>query len=291
MSIAGKAWTNFVREVNPGLLQGKDRGLKGSALYRAGTKPLRYGEKKAAAGVEGAELLLEYEANKAAARRKSDEADEEDKSGRGNDDSDEDAPKLVLLCNDDGNDAQKIASSNADKKDVPDVSKLSVEERDRLKQELSSTRIFTTSDFVKMRKLVERERRAKQDPREVARRKRAIARGEEFEELSDDDSDDDSDEEINIAGAVNPSHLMAEAKRKRQSKAEKLEKIIAGRTQFEQKHREGGSTNVEKKRKKNFQMTKFSRDARSKGRGKESLNKTRSAKQTGHDAKKRRRRV
>jgi hypothetical protein len=43
------------------------------------------------------------------------------------------------------------------------------EEREKLKQDISSTRIFSTSDFLKMGRLVEREERSKRDPREAAR--------------------------------------------------------------------------------------------------------------------------
>ena len=309
VSIAGKAWTNFVREVNPGLLQGKSRGLKGTALHKAGAKPLRYGERKVAAGVEGADLLLEYEAKKAAKRRQSGADDDgsasdddvsgewqemDDNSAGEDDGKDEEAPQLVLLGDEkaqgEGQEDDSTDNNNSDDEAALDITKLSAAEREKLKQQVSSTRIFSVSDFAKMRKLVERERRARQDPREAARRKRAVARGEDFEELSESD-DDDSDEEVHIAGAVNPTDLMAEAKKKRQSKAEKLEKIIAGRSEFESKKREGGSTNVEKKRKKNFLMSKFSSDARTKGRGKSGLHKKRGKKQIGHESKKRRRKL
>lgn len=70
VAVAGRSWQNFVREVYPSLLQGKDRGAKGSALHRAGEKPLRYGEKRVAAGVRGADLLVEYEAKKEAYNRR-----------------------------------------------------------------------------------------------------------------------------------------------------------------------------------------------------------------------------
>jgi protein SDA1 len=298
VSIAGKAWTNFIREVHPGLLQGKDRGLLGSALHKNGAKPLRYGEKEVSAGVEGADLLLEYESKKAAyLRKKRDQgdedyiSDEDSVSGEweevGENSEDEEPPTLLNM------DGESQHDSDAEEDDlnddgVVDVSKLSKEERNKLKQQASSTRIFSAAEFDKMRKLVERENRAKRDPREAARRKRAIAQGREFEEISDDS---DSDEEIHVAGAVNPRDLMAAAKRKRQSKAEKLQKILAGRTKFESKQREGGATNEEKKRKKNFLMSKSSRDARGKTRVKGGLGKKQVEKQTGHVAKKRRRRL
>ena len=46
--------------------------------------------------------------------------------------------------------------------------------------------------------------------------------------------------------------------------AEKLEKIIEGRQKWEAKERPGGSTNIEKKRKKSFVMSKFSYGTRKK---------------------------
>ena len=303
VAIAGKAFTNFVRETCPSLLQGKHRGLKGSALHRAKAKPMRYGEKEVAAGVEGADLLVEYEAKKAAhLKRKQENPDEfRDDEGDleeeeheiqmdGDSEEDEEAPDLVVVDkkNDEGD-------GNGDE-DVLDLAKLTPEEREKLKQEVSSTRVFTTADFIKMRKLVEREERAKRDPREAARRKRAIARGQGFEELSgDEDSDMDSDdEEIHIKGAVNPGEIMAEATRKRKSKAEKLEKVLAGREKFETKARAGGSTNTEKERRKNFLMTKSSRSTRAKGRGKGGLSQRGHGgkkMQLGHEAKKRRRKL
>lgn len=320
VSIAGKAWVNLVRQLHPSLLQGKSRGMKGTALHRAGTKPLRYGERRVASGVEGADLLLEYEAQRAARREleekgtggdeedndndaevddeevdsddEEEEIEEEDRLGEEEDvegSDDDEAPQLVV------HEPEKI-KKNVSEGVIPKVANLSREERDKIKQEVSSTRIFSTSDFIKMRKLVERENRLKQDPREAARRKRAAARGEDYDALSEDDEidseDEDEEDAVQISGAVRPTELMAEAKRKRMSKAEKLQKIIAGRSEFETRHREGGSTNIEKKRRKNFVMSKFSREARAKGRGKPTATKKHGGKhQMGHEARKRRRKM
>jgi len=296
VSIAGRGWVNFIREVYPSLLQGKDRGLVGAGLHKSGERPLRYGEVKAATGVAGADLLVEYEASK---KRKEEEEgrDEGDESGSDGEeeeeewvdvksgdeggkadeweevasgdeeeeeedeikmeesDGEEEAPDLVLLKDDE-------AAATASNKEEPTQDKkkeLSAKDRSKLKQEVSSTRIFTTAEFAKMQKLVDREQRAKRDPRLAAKLKRAKAKGEEFADLSDSDSDMDSDDDddVHVKGAVNAMDIMAEAKRKRVSKAEKLEKIIAGREKWEAKDRAGGSTNTEKKRKKNFAMSKF----------------------------------
>jgi protein SDA1 len=359
VSIAGKAWLNFVRETHPALLTGKSRGLAGTAGKKAGIRPLRYGEQLVASGVEGADLLAVYEAKKAArcdrllsnsdaeqeeplsvddspegeaphadeeggdgwedvgdgASEEDDDGweevdeddDEEDRSDiseagnspgegesveKGNDnDDDSTPPNLVQLDENEAARAQAFAA-------IPDLSKMSQEDRDRLKQEVSSTRIFSASDFDKMRRLVDRERRLRTDPREAARRKRAIARGQDVDALSGEetsgDDDDDGDDAVyaRVQGVVDPRELMADAKKKRLTRTEKLEKIVAGRTKFAAKAREGGATNVEKKRKKSFVMSKFSQSARSKSTGKGSLGKRKAPKkQLNHDAKKRRRKV
>jgi len=324
VSVAGKSWTNFIREVHPSLLQGKDRGREGSALHRAGEKPLRYGEQRVAAGVEGADLLVEYEAQKAAQKKRRDEGEESDSDSDDsdggvqeegwndmpssddetdgedrdddNDDNDEEveAPDLVLAEEKDGK--MVAAKESNDGEESAPVVKMSEAEREALRLKVSSTRVFSASDFAKMRKLVDREERAKRDPRAAAKLKRAIAKGKQFEQLSDDDSDSDSDDGgIHITGAVDPTDIMAQAKKKRMSKAERLEKIIQGRAAFEAKSRDGGSTNEEKKRKKNFLMTKFSMSTRTKMGGKQSFRDLRGKKhkkeQLGHLSKKRRRKM
>jgi len=180
--------------------------------------------------------------------------------------------------------------------DEVDYSKLSKEERAKMQQEVSSTRIFTASEFAKMNKLVARQHQQhpRRDPRLAAKLKRAIAKGEEFDDISDSDMDDSDEEDIHIKGAVNATDIMADAKRKRMSKAEKLEKIIEGRVKFESKERAGGSTNTEKKRKKNFAMSKFSFDTRKKIGEKNTAKIGRKQERSkleggGSDAKKRRR--
>lgn len=312
VAVAGRSWTNFIRMTHPSLLQGKDRGRAGAALHRAGEKPLRYGEQRVSAGVEGADLLVEYESKKAAYLKEreergdvSSEDDSEDsemdediqEDGDEADESDgEKAPRLVPVKIVNG----KIVPDTKEgvEGDTLDLSKMTRKERAALRQDISSNRVFSTSDFEKMRKLVDREERVKRDPRAAARLKRRRAQGKEFEELSDDDSDIDSDEEdrIHTKGAVNASDIMAESKKKRANKIERLEKIVAGRSKFEHNTREGGSTNTEKKRKKNFLMTKFSFANRTKQGSKETarrgtLKKTKQHAQNKQEGKKRRRKM
>ena len=306
VSIAGRGWVNFIREVYPSLLQGKDRGLVGTGLHRAGERPLRYGEVKVASGVEGADLLAAYEASKKATKAEAGEGDEnEDTNDSEEDDgwvevddddgseieideesSDDEAPELTELEDEDAKPAAE--------KSEEDLSQLSKEDRAKLQQQVSSTRIFTTAEFAKMQKLVERQQRAKRDPRLAAKLKRAKAEGNEFADLSDDDSDMDSDDEIHISGAVTPTDIMADAKRKRMSKAEKLQKILEGRQKWESKDRAGGSTNIEKKRNKSFTMSKFSFETRKKRGDKQTARqgkKNKKKMEGGRDSKKRRRKM
>ena len=89
---------------------------------------------------------------------------------------------------------------------------------------------------------------------------------------------------------------MADAKRKRANKMERLEKVLAGREAFEHKRRDGGSTNTEKKRKKNFLMSKFSVSNRTKQGSKDTarrgtLKKQKKNKLSKHENKKRRRKL
>ena len=278
VSIAGRGWVNHIREVHPSLLQGKDRGLVGAGLHRAGEKPLRYGEVRAASGVRGADLLAAYEAAKKAKGKEANGSDAEGSDGwqdvgesdskeeiQINDDeaiSDGEAPDLMLLEEKDTGADEKTEEGDRSESKL-DLSKLSEKERAKLQQEMSSTRIFSTAEFAKMQKLVNRQQRALRDPRLAARLKRAKANGDEFADMSDSDIDSD-DEEIHIKGAVNNIDIMAEAKRKRMNKAERLEKIIEGREKWESKDRPGGSTNTEKKRMKNFAMSKFAYSTRQK---------------------------
>jgi len=202
------------------------------------------------------------------------------------------APLLISMKEVDGNLVPVAADEEKTDDDAIDLSKMTAQERKKMTQEASSTRIFSAADFDKMRRLVDREERVKRDPRAAAKLKRRRAKGQDFVELSDDDSDMEEEEGIRVKGVVNPADIMANSKKKRMTKIEKLEKIVAGRTKFEFKERDGGSTNTEKKRKKNFVMTKYSQNNREKQGSKETARQaTMRSSQKKHDKKKRRRKT
>eukprot|EP00592_Proboscia_alata_P002014 CAMPEP_0194372598 /NCGR_PEP_ID=MMETSP0174-20130528/20987_1 /TAXON_ID=216777 /ORGANISM="Proboscia alata, Strain PI-D3" /LENGTH=948 /DNA_ID=CAMNT_0039151221 /DNA_START=45 /DNA_END=2891 /DNA_ORIENTATION=- len=232
-----------------------------------------------------------------------------------NEEDDDVAPTLMNL--------DKIVESKAvdDNKNVQDkkmidLSTMTKKECQALQTETSANRVFTTSDFHRMKLLVAKQDKLRSDPRAASKRKHDIAKGINFWLLSDDDwdtddekeseiidgkgvggNDSDSDDEgVTTTGAVTAYDIMALAKKKRQDKTERLEAVIAGREKFSSKLRAGGSTNMEKSRKKNFQMQKFSHQSRIKisqketrrqlvaaGKGDKNLSK--------HDQKKRRRKL
>jgi len=215
-----------------------------------------------------------------------------EKSIGSDEDDDSDAPPKLV----------KMKEEEEEGKGVIDLKSMSDESRNNLSQNISSTRVFTTSEFEKMRKLVEREQKLRRDPRAAAKRRRALARkGTAFEQLSDgddtdeslSDDDDEGEQTVSTHGVVNPEDIMAMAKKKRMNKAQRIQKIMAGREKFQSKTRAGGTTNTEKTRKKSFVMTKFSYNARSKIGQKETSKGSRKKKimKGSHDAKKRRRKT
>jgi hypothetical protein len=59
-------------------------------------------------------------------------------------------------------------------------------------------------------------------------------------------------------GAFTSTDIQAESQRRKTSKAERLESIMGGRSVRQEKEHNGGSTNRDKLRKKNFLMSKHS---------------------------------
>ncbi len=313
VAVAAKGFINFVRENHPKLLQGKHRGLVGTGIARSGHKLARYGELGAEVGVEGAELLVEYERRKAEAKKKrearkargkdeSDESDDEDEDGEEEEEEEEEGEEEEVEGDDEDtsewkaveDEEEEQSGDSGDWSEVSDSDSLSsssgpassaapalVEtDRSKIRRSVTASRIFSSSDYSKMRRLVERERAIARDPRLAAKRKRAERAGE-FELLEgdgwsgDDGGESDEGEEGGGArGIVTAEDIMAEQRRRRLSKVERLESIRSGREEFESKRRSGGSTNNEKKRKKNFLMAKMSY---------EGVRKLQNEKQTRHN--------
>ena len=174
----------------------------------------------------------------------------------------------------DNSDADSDADSDdwicvsGDEKDEGKKKKvLSKEEKEKLRAEVSSTRVFSSADFLRMKKLASREAAEMRDPRAAARRKKAVARGEAFADMSEDEGySSDENTKTYVKGAIEPSQIMAEATKRKHSKLDRLQTILDGRTKFEQVERGGGTTNTEKLRKKTFAMQQHSYKNRTKGR-------------------------
>jgi len=341
VNVAARGFVNFVRVTHPKLLQGKHRGLVGAAGVKEGIKPMKYGENRAAVGVEGAELLLEYEKKKGMKKKgkkddeeegdweevEEDEEAEESESdenegdwkevgekeeeegegeneeddeegaegdweevGEGEEDEEEEEEGEWEELEEKKEEKKKFKNkpkiSRKERKEIRRARKLGIPLEDdsegdeaptlvetdekkkamKVRQEVSSTRIFSSEDFEKMRKLAAREKAIARDPRLMARKKRqeAKAKGEQGEDDSEEDSDEsdfddysdysEGEDDIGSKHIIGARDIMALSKKKKLSKIERLESIKQGRDEFESRRRAGGTTNTEKLRKKNFVM-------------------------------------
>jgi hypothetical protein len=142
----------------------------------------------------------------------------------------------------------------------------------KIRADATGSRILSAADFAKIRKLQAKAKEEARNPRALAKRKRDDAQGKEDDESEEEDDDDDDSssedrddfddddvmDDLGKKSIITNADLQSEAKRKRLSKSERLESILTGRSTREEKKREGGSTNTEKTRKKNFLMQKHS---------------------------------
>jgi hypothetical protein len=142
--VAAKTWTNFIREVHPGLLQGKDRspGI-GPCTDR---KPSHFAcQQNVATGVEGADLV-EYESMKAMHKLKQKQGGEYE-GDSDDDDVIENGKKLAMtmkILAPDEEEVEEVDEEEAMKKLLTcclwdgktpatiDLSKMSTEERNGL---------------------------------------------------------------------------------------------------------------------------------------------------------------
>ncbi|GMH85777.1 hypothetical protein TrST_g4813 [Triparma strigata] len=277
VSVAGKGFTNFIRETKPGLLQGKFRGLVGTGVMKGGERVEGFGEVRVEVGVEGAELLVEYERMKRMKREKmekrkgkKEEEEEEEEEEGGEWEEVEEEEEEEVEEEGEGEWEDVVDSDDSEGEEAP---KLVETDQMKVRAEVSQNRIFSSAELNKIKKLVAREKAIRRDPRLAAKRKRMEAAGE-AELLSGDDLGDSSDSDLDNYGSsddeediatqrnVTPGDIMAESKRRRLNKMERLESIKKGREDFESKKRSGGSTNTEKKRKKNFLMQRQSWERR-----------------------------
>jgi len=284
--MAARSLLNLIREINPAILQNKERGK----FYDADAKPLEYGVSRAAEGVDGAELLqiLEEEASKLAEQQEDDmddeDIDEEDEEMEEGDLDEEDG----MDEEDDNEEEDEEKDSSPSGGNLLEKSKKrKIEQVDRI----DAKRILSSEDFARIRKLKQKLEEEKRNPRsrrkntkqprtsedrmknnllvQMMIKKGMHVEGVDEEEVSDDPfasdmSSDDAgdDEEHNNDGAVDPRSLEGSVRRKRKELAERLEAVYEGRKASKQAgtdKRTGGMNDTEKSKKKNFLMVSKSR--------------------------------
>ncbi|CAK9096699.1 Protein SDA1 homolog (Nucleolar protein 130) (SDA1 domain-containing protein 1) (hSDA) [Durusdinium trenchii] len=298
--IAARSLLNLLRELNPAVLQRRERGK----YHNSDARVREYGEHIVSQGVDGAELLqfLEEEAKqlaadgsddgKASQNEEIDEGDAALKSGQQEQD-DDDADKA--------GEAERAEQDDDPAAPAPGETLLQKAKKRKIDQSdrIDAKRLLTDEDFRRIRKLKQKLDQEKRDPRARRKqeRKRVVAyqrnvylkalekqglvvEGIEGTEsmsqaMEDDDplasdlsssSDEESDEEINAAGAINSASLEGVVRRRRRELAERLMSVYEGRKGAHElkEHRTGGTNNAEKLKNKNFLMVSKSRQVQNK---------------------------
>mmetsp|Transcript_9006 Transcript_9006/g.13343 ORF Transcript_9006/g.13343 Transcript_9006/m.13343 type:complete len:783 (-) Transcript_9006:37-2385(-) len=160
-----KAIVTFYREENPGLLTKKARGrrFKDQVQQNLAKEVLGFGETKVVDGIEGIELLEEYERLKKVKEdyeaEQSKMIDDEEKitnDNKMNDDDDEEEdgpPPLEDAPYQKGDDSSDEEEEEAKQEEQKSIEEMTQDERDDLKRKISSQRFLTQEDFAKLKVL------------------------------------------------------------------------------------------------------------------------------------------
>ncbi|CAL1544405.1 unnamed protein product [Lymnaea stagnalis] len=226
--MAARSLVQLFRKTNPDLLHRKDRGRPTEA--RQELKILKYGELDAKTHVPGAEVIPEKEDK----QKEASEAQEEWESCSDEDDSDGEWVDVHHSSD------EEIAET--EKKETP----AETEEKLKLAEEISATRIMTDDDF----KIIN----AKQISKDIKSASAARARKRKFQESSLAENNS----ELPRLGDIEMVH-----KKKAHDKESRLATVVAGR-EGREKFAHGpqkmnpfaSTTNKEKNKKKAFTMVK-----------------------------------
>jgi len=269
--MASRSLLNLLREINPSVLQRKERGK-----FRNEVDHVRdYGDASVAEGVEGAELLqfLEEEARAKAHNSRQIENDE-----------DRDIATMEDEQEEEDSDEEIVGNYTPGGTLLEKQRKRKIEQKDRI----DAKRILTEEDFSRIKKLKAKLEKEKRDPKARRKNEKAAvenykernallqklrAEGFEVEGLSDEEEgegeddpfasdisssqESDSDEDApKNDGSFDPANLEGVVRRKRRELAERLASVYEGRRGAHElsSKRTGGSNNLEKNKHKNFLM-------------------------------------
>jgi len=278
--IAAHGIVNLVREMYPALLRKSDRGK----FHNLASIPSAYGSSKVSDGVEGVELLEAYERGELkldsdgeVMSAEDEESDEEEEEEESDEDDEDDAPQLVRLPDDededmDEEDEEEDEEDEEEEEDDDDDDEEEEEEVDdddegweyvsedespapadeskKRKRDAServdAKRILSSEDFALINRLRTAMAERAKDPRHRTSMKNA----------SPADNDDKAE---GLAYMVDADDLKAACRTGKTSKVDRMTKILEGRKEaggFEHGGHGGGTTNLEKLRKKNYVMVR-----------------------------------
>jgi len=245
VAMAARSLINTYRELDPNLLHRSLRGRQASmALSRGDVQAPEYGTQQIHDAIDGLDLLV------AKKRRRKGSAGSDEESGEEDEDDEGEAAagKLPAVTATEGGGAGEAAEA----------------------KQLMSEQVLSSEDFKKLRKL----RLQRSVELQLGRKRKA-------EEMSSSGSESDSDEDSEsgsegerglqgrLPGAMSATELRATPSRGR-TKAQRLAKVHAGRTDFREKlvekrsKRKGGKTNAEQKRNKPLMMSMQASEVRRK---------------------------
>ncbi len=275
---AARGVLNQIREINPAILQRKLRGKD----HDPKAKPSEFGHLKVATGVDGADLLLQEEMN---SDEGSDmEIDEEEDDDDNNEDDDEEDDVENEEDDDESengeiNGAKSVTSTTSSKKSKPALP-------------IEATRILTQEDFERIKRLKRKlekkksmmnEKKAPAPPKKKSKIGGGlfVVEGEEekdeeeeendggeqmtlddLDDVSTSDEEEENENEVDDGG-IDPHQLHGIVKRRQIELKDRLEEAYKASTE-KAPERTAGTTNEQKRKKKNYLMVAHSRGVKSK---------------------------
>lgn len=277
--IAARSLINLFREKNPALLHKRDRGKD----HDIDAKPLAYGQTQVATGIDGLDLLAQYENGMLKDNDEGDDIDEDendqemeeledhleledDSDIEDEEDDNDDENDVENDDSDDGDEGDEIQPKSKkskidqkfyeDKKGDKAIQPTAVsinEEKSKEVGSLDQFRILTDEDLEKIRRLKAQQVNGK--------RKRQLFANEKEVEIEEPTE------------VVDPSALDSQRKKARQNREERIQSVLAGREGREnfmsaqqrfKANKKGGKTNEEKKKNQPFMLAKMKTSVRGK---------------------------
>ncbi|KAJ9062895.1 Severe Depolymerization of Actin [Entomophthora muscae] len=252
--MAARSLISLFREIDPSLLARKDRGRSATMAGISGIapKPLKYGEVRIIDSIQGTELL---DPNHIPVDTNEDEGSEGESDVKELEGDEEE----VEVDSDPEEEDDEEEEESVEEEEPPKEKKAQVASKPRVE----TLRILTDQDF----KLI------KKRQREIALENIASTPGTKRKQMASNESDSESEESDTNPEIVDEGAITKFRKRHKQDYQERLESIQAGRegrakygSTFNKKTDKHSTSNLQKKKTKNFKMMSHKRSVRLKSK-------------------------